>query len=94
MRMRKIMQRLVIVLVLALTLISPLETVSSAASETVRAAEAGGENHTDPVISDVKDSACENTDTAMPDNENPGAGAVGLQLNREPIRAFYISRTR
>lgn len=73
MRMRKIMQRLVIVLVLALTLISPLETVSSAASETVRAAEAGGENHTDPVISDVKDSDCENTDTAMPDNENPGA---------------------
>lgn len=71
--MRKIMQRLVIVLVLALTLISPLETVSSAASETVRAAEAGGENHTDPVISDVKDSDCENTDTAMPDNENPGA---------------------
>ena len=73
MRMRKIIQRLVIVLVLALTLISPLETVSSAASETVRAAEAGGENHTDPVISDVKDSDCENTDTAMPDNENPGA---------------------
>lgn len=73
MRMRKIMQRLVIVLVLALTLISPLETVSSAASETVRAAEAGGENHTDRVISDVKDSDCENTDTAMPDNENPGA---------------------
>lgn len=73
MRMRKIMQRLVIVLVLALTLISPLETVSSAASETVRAAKAGGENHTDPVISDVKDSDCENTDTAMPDNENPGA---------------------
>lgn len=61
------------VLVLALTLISPLETVSSAASETVRAAEAGGENHTDPVISDVKDSDCENTDTAMLDNENPGA---------------------
>ena len=61
------------VLVLALTLISPLETVSSAASETVRAAEAGGENHTDPVISDVEDSDCENTDTAMPDNENPGA---------------------
>ena len=51
MRMRKIMQGLV--MVLALTLISPLETVSSAASETVRAAEAGGENHTDPVISDV-----------------------------------------
>lgn len=73
MRMRKIIQRLVMVLVLALTLISPLETISSAASETVRAAEAGGENHTDPVISDVKDSDCENTDTAMPDNENPGA---------------------
>lgn len=73
MRMRKIIQRLVMVLVLALTLISPLETVSSAASETVRADEAGGENHTDPVISDVKDSDCENTDTAMPDNENPGA---------------------
>ena len=73
MRMRKIMQRLVMVLVLALTLISPLETVSSAASGTVRAAEAGGENHTDPVISDVEDSDCENTDTAMPDNENPGA---------------------
>lgn len=73
MRMRKIMQRLVMVLVLALTLISPIETVSSVASETVRAAEAGGENHTDPVISDVKDSDCENTDTAMPDNENPGA---------------------
>ncbi len=71
--MRKIIQRLVMVLVLALTLISPLETVSSAASETVRAAEAGGENHTDPVISDVEDSDCENTDTAMPDNENPGA---------------------
>ena len=73
MRMRKIIHRLVMVLVLALTLISPLETVSSAASETVRAAEAGGENHTDPVISDVEDSDCENTDTAMPDNENPGA---------------------
>lgn len=73
MRMRKIMQRLVIVLVLALTLISPLETVSSAASETVRAAEAGGENHTDPVIPDIEDSDCENTDTEMPDNENPGA---------------------
>ena len=73
MRMRKIIQRLVMVLVLALTLISPLETVSRAASETVRAAEAGGENHTDPVISDVEDSDCENTDTAMPDNENPGA---------------------
>ena len=73
MRMRKIIQRLVMVLVLALTLISPLETVSSAPSETVRAAKAGGENHTDPVISDVKDSDCENTDTAMPDNENPGA---------------------
>ena len=73
MRMKKIIQRLVMVLVLALTLISPLETVSSAASETVRAAEAGGENHTDPVISDVEDSDCENTDTAMPDNENPGA---------------------
>ena len=71
--MRKIIQKLVMVLVLALTLISPLETVSSAASETVRAAEAGGENHTDPVISDVEDSDCENTDTAMPDNENPGA---------------------
>ena len=71
--MRKIIQRLVMVLVLALTLISPLETVSSAASETVRAAEAGGENHTDPVISDAEDSDCENTDTAMPDNENPGA---------------------
>ena len=73
MRMRKIIQRLVMVLVLALTLISPIETVSSAASETVRAAEAGGENYTDPVISDVEDSDCENTDTAMPDNENPGA---------------------
>lgn len=73
MRMRKIIQKLVMVLVLALTLISPLETVSRAASETVRAAEAGGENHTDPVISDVEDSDCENTDTAMPDNENPGA---------------------
>ena len=73
MRMRKIIHRLVMVLVLALTLISPFETVSSAASETVRAAEAGGENHTDPVISDVEDSDCENTDTAMPDNENPGA---------------------
>ena len=71
--MRKIMQRLVMVLVLALTLISPIETVSSAASETVRVAETGGENHTDPVISDVKDSDCENTDTEMPDNENPGA---------------------
>ena len=71
--MRKIIQRLVMVLVLALTLISPLETASRAASETVRAAEAGGENHTDPVISDVEDSDCENTDTAMPDNENPGA---------------------
>ena len=71
--MRKIIQRLVMVLVLALTLISPLETVSRAASETARAAEAGGENHTDPVISDVEDSDCENTDTAMPDNENPGA---------------------
>ena len=71
--MKKIIQRLVMVLVLALTLISPLETVSRAASETVRAAEAGGENHTDPVISDVEDSDCENTDTAMPDNENPGA---------------------
>lgn len=69
--MRKIMQGLVMVLVLALALISPIETVSSAASETVRAAEAGGENYTDPVISDVKDSDCENTDTAMPDNENP-----------------------
>ena len=63
--MRKIIQRLVMVLVLALTLISPLETVSTA--------EAGGENHTDPLISDVEDSDCENTDTAMPDNENPGA---------------------
>ena len=71
--MRKIIQRLVMVLVLALTLISPLETVSSAASETVRAAEAGGENHTDPVIPDIEDSNRENTDTAMPDNENPGA---------------------
>ena len=73
MRMRKIMQRLVMVLVLALTLISPLETVSSAASETVRAAEAGGENYTDPVIPDIEDSNRENTDTEMPDNENPGA---------------------
>lgn len=73
MRMRKIMQRLVIVLVLALTLISPLETVSSAASETVSAAEAGGENHTDPVIPDIEDSNRENMDTAMPDNENPDA---------------------
>ena len=72
MRMRKIMQRLVIVLVLALTLISPLETVSSAASETVRAAEAG-ENYTDPVIPDIEDSNRENTDTEMPDNENPDA---------------------
>lgn len=71
--MRKIMQRLVIVLVLALTLISPLETVSSAASETVRAAEAGGENYTDPVIPDIEDSNRENTDTAMPDNENQDA---------------------
>ncbi len=71
--MRKIMQRLVMVLVLALTLISPIETVSSAASETVRAAEAGGENYTDPVIPDIEDSDCENTDTEMPDNENPGA---------------------
>lgn len=73
MRMRKIMQRLVMVLVLALTLISPIETVSSAASETVRAAEAGEENYTDPVIPDIEDSDCENTDTEMPDNENPGA---------------------
>ena len=73
MRMRKIIQRLVMVLVLALTLISPLETVSSAASETVRAAEAGGENYTDPVIPDIEDSNRENTDTEMPDNENPGA---------------------
>lgn len=73
MRMRKIMQRLVIVLVLALTLISPLETVSSAASETVSAAEAGGENYTDPVIPDIEDSNRENMDTAMPDNENPDA---------------------
>lgn len=71
--MRKIMQRLVMVLVLALTLISPIETVSSAASETVRAAEAGGENYTDPVIPDIEDSNRENTDTEMPDNENPGA---------------------
>ena len=71
--MRKIMQRLVMVLVLALTLISPLETVSRAASETVRAAEAGGENYTDPVIPDIEDSNRENTDTEMPDNENPGA---------------------
>lgn len=69
--MRKIMQGLVMVLVL--TLISPLETVSSAASETVRAAEAGGENHTDPVITDIEDSNRENTDTEMPDNENPDA---------------------
>ena len=61
------------VLVLALTLISPIETVSSAASETVRAAEAGGENYTDPVIPDIEDSNRENTDTEMPDNENPGA---------------------
>ena len=61
MRMRKIMQGLV--MVLALTLISPLETVSSAASETVSAAETGGENHTDPGISDTKDSDRENTDT-------------------------------
>ena len=67
------MQRLVMVLVLALTLISPIETVSSAASETVRAAEAGGENYTDPVIPDIEDSNRENTDTEMPDNENPGA---------------------
>lgn len=71
--MRKIMQGLVMVLVLALTLISPIETVSSAASETVRAAEAGGENHTDPVIPDIEDSNRENTDTEMPDNENPDA---------------------
>ena len=71
--MRKIIQRLVMVLVLALTLISPIETVSSAASETVRAAEAGGENYTDPVIPDIEDSNRENTDTEMPDNENPGA---------------------
>ncbi len=69
--MRKIMQGLVMVLVL--TLISPLETVSSAASETVRAAEAGGENHTDPVIPDIEDSNRENTDTEMPDNENQDA---------------------
>ena len=73
MRMKKIIQRLVMVLVLALTLISPIETVSSAASETVRAAEAGGENYTDPVIPDIEDSNRENTDTEMPDNENPGA---------------------
>ena len=73
MRMRKIIQKLVMVLVLALTLISPLETVSRAASETVRAAEAGGENYTDPVIPDIEDSNRENTDTEMPDNENPGA---------------------
>ena len=71
--MRKIMQGLVMVLVLALTLISPLETVSSAASETVRAAEAGGENYTDPMIPDIEDSNRENTDTEMPDNENPDA---------------------
>lgn len=71
--MRKIMQRLVMVLVLALTLISPLETVSSAASEPVRAAEAGGENYTDPVIPDIEDSNRENTDTEMSDNENPDA---------------------
>lgn len=71
--MRKIMQGLVMVLVLALTLISPIETVSSAASETVRAAEAGGENLTDPVIPDIEDSNRENTDTEMPDNENPDA---------------------
>ena len=69
--MRKIMQGLV--MVLALTLISPLETVSSAASETVSAAETGGENHTDQGISDTKDSDRENTDTEMPDNENPDA---------------------
>lgn len=71
--MRKIMQGLVMVLVLALTLISPIETVSSAASETVRAAEAGGENYTDLVIPDIEDSNRENTDTEMPDNENPDA---------------------
>lgn len=71
--MRKIMQGLVMVLVLALTLISPLETVSSGASETVRAAEAGGENYTDPMILDIEDSNRENTDTEMPDNENPDA---------------------
>lgn len=71
--MRKIMQGLVMVLVLALTLISPLETVSSGASETVRAAEAGGENYTDPMIPDIEDSNRENTDTEMPDNENPDA---------------------
>lgn len=69
--MRKIMQGLV--MVLALTLISPLETVSSGASETVRAAEAGGENYTDPMIPDIEDSNRENTDTEMPDNENPDA---------------------
>lgn len=71
--MRKIMQGLVMVLVLALTLISPLETFSSGASETVRAAEAGGENYTDPMIPDIEDSNRENTDTEMPDNENPDA---------------------
>lgn len=71
--MRKIMQGLVMILVLALALISPIETVSSAASETVRAAEAGGENYTDPVIPDIEDSNRENTDTEMPDNENPDA---------------------
>lgn len=71
--MRKIMQGLVMVLVLALTLISPLETVSSGASETVCAAEAGGENYTDPMIPDIEDSNRENTDTEMPDNENPDA---------------------
>ena len=69
----KIMQGLVMILVLALALISPIETVSSAASETVRAAEAGGENYTDPVIPDIEDSNRENTDTEMPDNENPDA---------------------
>ena len=71
--MRKIMQGLVMVLVLALTLISPIETVSSAASETVRVAEAGGENLTDPVIPDIEDSNRENTDTVLPVNENPDA---------------------
>lgn len=67
--MRKLAMGMIMALVL--TMICPPGTVSSAASETVSVTESGGENRTDSVISDIKDSDGENADTEMSDTGNP-----------------------
>ena len=86
-------------MVLALTMICPLGTVSSAASETTGVTESGGEDRAGSVISDIKDSDRENMDTELsdtedtdleePDTEVPQPVLQGLIRDEDGNRYYY-----